>query len=181
MIETARLRLRNWREEDVEPFVAATNTDPVMRWLGGVLDPSALAERVRGRFMRWQEERGYTFWVVERTADAALLGFCGLKRADDPGSPVEGELEVGWRLREDAWGQGYAQEAATASLDHAFHALSARQVVALTVVGNVPSWRLMDRLGMTRRPDLDYVGPAWADGPVIVYAIGREQWPAQRS
>jgi hypothetical protein len=59
-------------------------------------------------------------------ADGALLGFCGLKIADDPGSPVEGEYEIGWRLREDAWGQGYAKEAATASLDHAFRSVTPR-------------------------------------------------------
>ena len=69
--------------------------------------------------MRWQEERGFTFWAVERKADGELLGFCGLKIADTPGSPIEGMHEVGWRLREDAWGQGYAKEAAIASLDFA--------------------------------------------------------------
>jgi RimJ/RimL family protein N-acetyltransferase len=133
---------------------------------------------IRERLMAWQERYGHTFWVVERKGDDALLGFCGLKIADDAGSPVEGELEIGWRLREDAWGQGYAKEAAAASLDFAFRPLQAPRVVALTVSGNLPSWGLMERLGMTRRPDLDYDGPAWAEGRVIVYSIGREAWPA---
>jgi RimJ/RimL family protein N-acetyltransferase len=129
--------------------------------------------------MAWQESRGFTFWLVERKTDDALLGFCGLKVADDEGSPVEGDLEIGWRLREDAWGQGYAKEAAAASLDFAFGVLAAPHVVALTVAGNAPSWGLMERLGMTRRPDLDYSGPDWAQGPVIVYRIEREIWTAR--
>ena len=79
-----------------------------MRWLGGVRTEAEQRESI-GRMMRWQAERGFTFWVVERKADGALLGFCGLKLADTPGSPIEGMHEIGWRLREDVWGQGYAK------------------------------------------------------------------------
>jgi RimJ/RimL family protein N-acetyltransferase len=179
VIETERLILRDWREQDVAPFLRHTNTPAVMRWLGGVLPPEEAEARLRGRLMRWQAERGFTFWAVERKADEELLGFCGLKIADDAGSPVEGALEVGWRLREDAWGQGYAREAAEASLDFAFGTLGAPRVVSLTVTGNAPSWRLMERLGMTRRPDLDYEGPGWAEGSVIVYVMEAEAWRAR--
>jgi RimJ/RimL family protein N-acetyltransferase len=176
MIETERLILRDWREEDVEPFLRHTNTPAVMRWLGGVLPEDKVKERLRDRLMRWQAERGFTFWIVERKRDKEVLGFCGLKLADDEGSPVEGEHEIGWRLREDAWGQGYAKEAACATLDFAFERLYAPHVVSLTVAGNQPSWGLMERLGMTRRPDLDYDGPDWAETPVIVYRIERKEW-----
>jgi RimJ/RimL family protein N-acetyltransferase len=174
-IETARLVLRDWRIEDTEPFLRL-NTPDVMRWLGGVKKREVMEWVVRDRFMAWQESRGFTFWAVERKEDAELLGFCGLKIADDSGSPVEGEFEIGWRLRQDAWGRGYAKEAAIASLDHAFGPLGAERVVALTVEGNSASWGLMERLGMTRRPDLDYSGPDWAEGAVIVYLIRREEW-----
>ena len=181
MIETERLFLRNWRQEDFGPFVAATNTPAVMRWLGGVQDPHLLVDRLASRFMAWQEQHGFTFWALERRGEGDLIGFCGLKIADDAGSPVEGELEVGWRLREDVWGRGYAREAATASLDFAFDRVAAERVVALTVIGNEPSWGLMERLGMVRRPELDYVGAPWAETPVIVYTISREEWLARRS
>jgi RimJ/RimL family protein N-acetyltransferase len=110
-----------------------------------------------------------------------LIGFCGLKFADDPGSPVEGDYEAGWRFREDAWGQGYAKEAAIATLDFAFSRLPAQRVVALTVDGNRASWGLMERLGMVRRPELDYIGAFWAEGKVIVYTIEREQWLGRTS
>jgi RimJ/RimL family protein N-acetyltransferase len=178
VIETPRLRLRNWRPEDAEVFERHVNTPAVMRWLGGVKDPDFLHWVVRERFTGWQAERGFTFWALERKEDGELLGFCGLKLGDDPGSPVEGEIEIGWRLREDAWGQGYAKESAIASLDFAFETLGAERVVALTVEGNRESWGLMRRLGMTRRPDLDYEGPDWADDRVIVYMIERAEWRA---
>ena len=175
MIETERLLLRNWREDDIEPWLEL-NTEPVMRWLGGVRSREQAIAAITDRFIPWQDSRGFTFWAVERKADARLLGFCGLKIADDVGSPVEGSYEIGWRLREDAWGHGYAKEAATASLDHAFYVLAAESVVALTVTGNAASWGLMESLGMTRRSDLDYEGPDWAEGVVIVYRIERDQW-----
>lgn len=178
VVETERLRLRNWRAEDAEPFHRHTNTGAVMRWLGGVKSRDVIEWAVRERFMAWQAERGFTFWLVERKEDGALLGFCGLKLGDDPASPVEGDMEIGWRLREDAWGKGYAREAAAAALDFAFGRLGAERVVALTVEGNAASWGLMLRLGMTRRPELDYTGPDWAEGTVIVHAIGRGEWRA---
>ena len=174
-IETERLVLREWAEDDIEPFLRL-NTPAVMRWLGGVRSREDMEQAVRSRFIPWQRDRGFTFWVVERKQDGELLGFCGIKIADDAGSPVEGEYEIGWRLREDVWGQGYAREAAAASLDHVFDRIGAERVVALTVEGNQASWGLMERLGMTRRPDLDYDGPAWAEGRVIVYLIRREEW-----
>jgi RimJ/RimL family protein N-acetyltransferase len=171
MIETERLILRDWREEDIEPFLRHTNTPAVMRWLGGVRSDADQLESI-GRMMRWQAERGFTFWIVERRADGELLGFCGLKLADSPGSPIAGMVEIGWRLREDAWGQGYAKEAAIASIDHAFDRLGAGRVVALTFQGNEASWGLMERLGMTRRPECDHDDPRFPGlNPTIVYDI----------
>ena len=70
---------------------------------------------------------------------SALLGFCGLKRSNQPGGP-QGMMEVGWRLREDAWGKGYAKEAATASLALAFDHFGADEVLALTVQGKLSDW-----------------------------------------
>jgi RimJ/RimL family protein N-acetyltransferase len=90
-------------------------------------------------------------------------------------------MEVGWRLREDAWGQGYAREAASAALDLAFERFGADEVIALTVEGNRPSWGLMLRLGMARRADLDFASAEFdPDNPVIiVHAIAREAWRAR--
>nr|WP_246444405.1 GNAT family N-acetyltransferase [Sphingomonas sediminicola] len=102
--ETERLRLRTWDPEDLDEFVRHTNTEPVMRWLGGVW-PREKHEAALGRIERYQREFGHTFWIVERKFDGALLGFCGLKRVNSEGAPNPGDFEVGWRLREDAWGR----------------------------------------------------------------------------
>jgi RimJ/RimL family protein N-acetyltransferase len=174
MIETERLLLRDWREEDLDPFVRHTNTPAVMRWLGGVQDPEALKARWRERVFDRQEALGFTFWAVERKEDGALLGFCGLKISNEPNSPVNGEYEAAWRFREDSWGQGYAREAAFATLDFALGRLAAPRVVALTVPGNRRSRGLMERHGMHRRADLDFEGAPWAEGKTIVYEICRE-------
>ena len=182
VLETERLVLREWGEGDDAAFEAHLNTPAVMQWLGGVLPPDRLADAI-ARYRRWQAERGYTFWIAERRADAAWLGFCGLKIADAAGSTVEGEIEIGWRFREDAWGQGYAGEAAAATMRHAFETLAAARVVAVTVDGNRPSWTLMRRLGMRRLPELDYAdhrfGPELT--PAIIHAITRDEWLARRS
>jgi len=177
-LETPRLVLRDWRDDDWAPFLAHTNTPAVMRWLGGVMDAAKTAQQL-ARLRGYAAEHGHTFWVVERRADGEVLGFCGLKRSNQPGGP-QGEFEIGWRLREDAWGQGYAREAAQASLEAAFSRFYAPQVIALTVPGNTASWGLMERLGMTRRADLDFECPDWdpETGRAIVYGLTRAQWVA---
>lgn len=179
MIETERLILRNWTEADIEPFLAHTNTPAVMEWLGGSKPEEEARDIIRSRVMRWQEERGFTFWVVERKSDGELLGFCGLKLADDQNSPFAGEFEIGWRLRQDCWGQGFAKEAAIATLDFAFDRLGAERVLAITFRQNEASWGLMERLGMRFYPELGYDDSRFPDlNPTIVYGIRREEWRA---
>lgn len=176
--ETERLILRDWRDEDWAPFWEGTNTPAVMQWLGGVCDEEKRLG-VQERIVSYSKEHGHTFWVVERKSDGALLGFCGLKRCNQKGGPI-GMMEVGWRLREDAWGKGYAKEAAIASLQLAFDRYGAEEVVALTVQGNAPSWGLMLRLGMRRREDLDFANDDFdpESGMIIVYSITQEEWVA---
>lgn len=180
--ETQRLCLRNWHDSDLDEFVERTNTPAVMRWLGGVW-PREDHEAAFTRIQSYQRDFGHTLWIVQRQADGALLGFCGLKRVNSPGAPNPGDFEIGWRLREDAWGQGYAKEAAIASLDLAFGRFGAPHVVALTVAGNSDSQGLMKRLGMRRREDLDYEDRRFgADlNPTIVYSIAAPDWPAARA
>lgn len=180
--ETERLVLRDWRPGDRALFLEHLNSPAVMQWLGGVQDEATYAaafDRVDG----YARDYGHTFWIVERKADGAMLGFCGLKRVNSEGAKNPGDMEVGWRLRESAWGQGIAKEAAIASLDLAFGRFAAPHVVALTVAGNAASWGLMERLGMTRRPDLDYHDPRYGPelNPTIVYSIEAGDWPAARA
>ena len=187
-LETERLILRDWRgEDDWRAFFRHTNTPGVMRWLAGVLDQDGRAKQ-RTRVEACRAAHGHCFWLVSRQDDGGhlagdVLGFCGLKRADAPGSTVRGMMEVGWRLREDAWGHGYAKEAAIAALDAGFGRFGANRIVALTVAENRASWRLMERLGMIRRRELDYADTRY-DAPfrdTIVYAIAADDWRANRN
>ncbi|MEO7602941.1 MAG: GNAT family N-acetyltransferase [Sphingomicrobium sp.] len=182
---TDRLILRTWEREDLDAFIRVTNTPAVMRWLGGEWS-RASQEAAFDRLEGYQRDYGHTYWIVERKADGALLGFCGLKRVNSPGAgALTGDFEIGWRLSEDSWGQGIAKEAAIASLDLAFGRFGAPHVVAITVAGNTASQRLMKRLAMRHRHDLDYVDTRFADpgelNPSIVYSIDAADWPAARA
>ncbi|MEQ1689011.1 MAG: GNAT family N-acetyltransferase [Sphingopyxis sp.] len=176
--ETSRLRLRTWDAADIAPFMTALNTPVVMRWLGGVQSEDDFRAGV-ARWRQCQADHGYCFWIVERLSDVELLGFCGLKRVNAEGAPMIGDFEIGWRLREDAWGHGYAREAAEAALNLAFHRFDAPHVIAMTVRANAASWRLMQRLGMVRALSLDFLGRWVPTGPIensIVYKITRGEW-----
>lgn len=182
-LETDRLVLRDYAGDvDWQRFFAATNTPAVMRWLGGVFDDAG-RQMQRERVENCAARNGHCFWLVERKADGGhlsgeILGFCGLKRADAPGSSVPGAMEIGWRFREDSWGMGYAREAAEAALAAGFVTFDAEEIVALTVIDNSASWGLMKRLGMVRREDLDYADlrydPPWRD--TIIYSLSRQDW-----
>lgn len=178
--ETERLILRDWRAEDWPCFWEGTNTPSVMRWLGGIAD-TAKRQAAQDRLLSYRQEFGHTFWAVERKEDGAILGFCGLKRSNQAGGPI-GMMEIGWRLREEAWGRGYAREAASASLDLAFDRFGADEVIAMTVRRNEGSWGLMKRLGMCRREDLDFDSAEFdAEDPlIIVYSIDRAAWAEAR-
>lgn len=180
---TERLTLRTWEAADLDQFVRVTNTPAVMRWLGGVW-PREEHEAAFERIQSYQRDFGHTLWLVEDRKSGELLGFCGLKRVNSPGAgALTGTAEVGWRLRENAWGQGFATEAAIASMDLAFGRFGYPEVVALTVEQNAPSQGLMSRLGMRRRIDLDFVDDRHVDalGPTIVWSIAAGDWPAARA
>ena len=175
MIETERLILRGWRDGDIEPFHTMCNDPEVMRYLGpplSVADAEAAAARQNG----FIDSHGYCFWAVERKADGAFLGFCGLKPGP-AGTPIADQVEIGWRLARDAWGKGYAREAAQASIAWGWANTDTPDIAAMTNIANVRSWGLMERLGMTRDPAGDFDHPAVAEGdplrPHILYRIKR--------
>ncbi|QJQ33621.1 GNAT family N-acetyltransferase [Sphingomonas lacunae] len=177
VIETPRLILREWRDEDSAPFKFHLNTPTVMRWLGGIQSDAEFDAFV-ARNRACAASHGHCFWIAERKSDRAILGFCGLKRVNSDGASNVGDHEIGWRLREDAQGLGYAREAAEATLSAAFHRFGAPHVVAFTVAENAASWGLMQRLGMVRARDLDFTGGFAGGGSehIIVYRIDKEDW-----
>ncbi len=173
-LQTERLILRDWEERDLEPFAAMCADPRVMETLGPVMDATAVAALIE-RVKAIAAEYGHTFWALERREDGAFLGWCGLIRGQD--GPIQGKAEIGWRLAHHAWGRGYAREAAQATLDWGFHHLEDDAIWAITAAINHRSWGLMERLGMTRRPELAFDHPrveeASALKPHVTYSIGR--------
>lgn len=175
MIDTERLILRHWRDEDRPVFHAHCSDPEVMRYLGPLMtraETDAALDRQNG----YLESHGYCFWAVERREDGALLGFCGVKPGA-PDTPIAQDMEIGWRFAPAYWGKGYAREAAEASLAWAWAHTDAPRVAAITVQDNKASWGLMERIGMSRVLDGDFDHPAVPDGsPLkrhILYRIAR--------
>ena len=112
--ETERLRLRAWDDDDEFRFYDVMNTPAVMRWLGGLRNRRNGARAISA-CAPISATSASPSGSSNARRDGEILGFCGLKRANAPGADaIAGEFEIGWRLREDAWGQGYAKEAAIA-------------------------------------------------------------------
>ena len=153
-LSTPRLRLRPWRESDFAPF-AALNADPaVMEHFPSIPtreESDAMARRIMARI----EERDWGLWAVEVAGGEPFIGFTGL------GVPTfEAHFtpctEVGWRLARDAWGRGYATEAARAAVAFGFGELGLAEIVSYTTVGNARSIAVMERLGMRRDIEFDH-------------------------
>jgi ribosomal-protein-alanine N-acetyltransferase len=161
IIETARLRLRPWRDADLEPF-AALNADPrVMEFFPKQLSreqSDAVATRIRIHFV----QHGFGLWAVELPASAPFIGFVGLSVPSFEAhfTPC---IEVGWRLAYEHWGRGLASEAARAALEFGFSSLGLAEIVSFTTRTNQRSMRVMERIGMTRRPEDDFNHPALAE------------------
>ena len=182
ILTTARLRLRQWREEDLAPF-AALNADPqVMEFFPKVLtraESDVVAGRIRDHFAR----HGFGLWAVEAPGVVDFMGFVGLAVPSFEAhfTPC---VEIGWRLAREHWGHGYATEAATAALAFGFGDRALEEIVAFTVPANIPSRRVMGRLGMRRLPSDDFEHPAIADGhPLrshVLYRLRRADWKPRR-
>jgi ribosomal-protein-alanine N-acetyltransferase len=171
-IRTARLLMRQWRDEDRAPF-AAMNADPrVMEHFPLLLtreESDAFVDRIEAHF----DEHGYGLWVLED--DTGFLGFTGLNWAtfDAPFNP---SLEVGWRLARHAWGKGYASEAAIESVGRGLELVE--RITSFTSLTNERSWRVMERIGLRRGAEFDHPRVA-EDSRIrrhVLYAADRATW-----
>ncbi|WP_406828506.1 GNAT family N-acetyltransferase [Microbulbifer sp. ARAS458-1] len=145
---TERLQLRQWRDEDREPF-AAMNADPaVMEYFPAPLSREESDAGVDRQMVHFQQN-GWGFWAVETLADSQFIGFVGIKHVTDD-MPFAPAIEIGWRLARSAWGKGYASEAAKASLQVGFEQLGLDEIVSFTVPGNFRSRAVMEKLGMVQ-------------------------------
>jgi len=157
---TERLILRLWKQSDREPF-AAMNADPdVMRYFPSTRtreESDNMVNTVEQRFA----EKGWGLWAVEEESSGAFIGFVGLNIPgyELPFSPV---IEIGWRLDKAFWGKGYAPEAARKALEIGFQQFAMEEIVAFTALTNLPSQRVMEKIGMIRCEEFDH--PSLAEG-----------------
>ena len=173
-LETGRLILREWRQEDIAPAIGFMADADVTRYTVG--SPQAPMDAWRGLTAiigHWYM-RGYGFWAVERKEDHKLVGRVGIWNPEGwPG------MEVGWTLGRQYWGKGYATEAARASMDYAFETQPIEKLLSVIHVENRPSQRVAARLGETRgvRTELVFGGRTF---PVEAWEISRKRWLAER-
>jgi RimJ/RimL family protein N-acetyltransferase len=181
MIETSRLLLRGWRDEDLELFSLLNSDERVCEFLGKTLIPEetrAMVERNRTDF----EAQGFGLWAVEVKGGPAFIGYTGLGIPSFQAhfTPC---VEIGWRLAFEHWGKGYATEAARAVLNYAFTRLGIVEIVALTVQNNRRSRGVMEKIGMSRDYDGDFdhpeLPPTHHLSRHVLYRISKDQMNAE--
>jgi RimJ/RimL family protein N-acetyltransferase len=161
---TERLILRPWRDSDRAPFVTM-NADPlVMTYFASTMTPEESEETI-ARFQAAYELDGFGFLTAELRSTGAFAGIIGAQTMRDevPNLP-QPAVEIGWRLPRAFHGQGLATEGARATVDFCFSTLNLKEVVAVTALGNDASRRVMEKLGMTYRPDLEFDHPRMPAG-----------------
>ena len=189
-LETERLLLRQFTHDDVDNLYHLDSDPEVMRYVtGGATTPREEVEHGDlPAFMRYYDRcDGYGFWAaIDKTSDR-FLGWFHLRPQE--GDPVD-QPELGFRLRREVWGMGYATEGARALIRKGFTDLGAQRVVAMAFRDNLASCRVMEKSGMTLTrafrltPDqleemLGISSPALFDAEVVEYAITKSEWEAQ--
>ncbi|KGM27710.1 GNAT family N-acetyltransferase [Photorhabdus luminescens] len=162
VLETDRLIMRAWREEDRLPFCHLNNNAEVMEYFPATLTAEQSNTMVDTIIQRFEQQRGWGLWAVELKETGDFIGFVGLNIpvAELPFSPC---VEIGWRLDKPFWGKGYASEAARKALDFAFTQLKLEEIVAFTAISNLRSQKVMERLGMVKDENT-FLHPLLPDG-----------------
>jgi RimJ/RimL family protein N-acetyltransferase len=160
-LEAGRLRLRMFREGDLDGLAAMYGDAETMRHIGDgrVLTREETWRAIAGMLGHWAM-RGYGMWALELGSTGELVGRVGF--IDPPGWPG---FELGWLVARPHWGKGYATEAARVALGHAVEGLGRDRVISLVRPGNRASARVAAKIGMRVESTLDFLG-----GPVEVHA-----------
>ncbi|MDN3355485.1 GNAT family N-acetyltransferase [Actinomadura sp. DC4] len=178
-LETRRLRLRRFTEADEDDLVELDGDPEVMRFLTGGRPTSRQEVRdhvlptVFGFYERFD---GFGYWVAEEKQTGRFLGWFHFRPEKEP---RDGEVELGYRLRRAAWGQGYATEGSLALIRKGFTELGVERVIARTMTVNEGSRRVMEKCGMTLVRTFHPDGLEAIDGSEhgeVEYALGRAGW-----
>jgi RimJ/RimL family protein N-acetyltransferase len=162
ILETPRLRLRNWLEGDRDLF-REINSDPKVMEFFPFRRSHEEADLLFDRVNAMIREDGLGFYAVELKETGEAMGFCGLAPANMPGIFPPETIEIGWRLATRFWGNGYITEAAKTLLEYGLKAKGLDAVISFAVAGNHRSTAVMKRIGMTHCPELDFDSPRVPD------------------
>jgi RimJ/RimL family protein N-acetyltransferase len=169
-LQTPRLLLRGWTQDDFEAYARFMADPDVTRYMVGDPVTRDVAWRSLATVVGHWVLRGYGMWAVERKSDGVLIGRVGLWNPEGwPG------LEVGWALGKEFWGQGYATEAARASMDFAFLTQDTAKVLSVIDSRNRASQRVAERLGETCGEEhvIEFQGKRFTTN---IWSISREDW-----
>jgi RimJ/RimL family protein N-acetyltransferase len=174
LLETQRLWLRPWNPETEAEAAFRIYGDPeVMRWIGSgayEADVESLREKIRKRNGECDRlGNGTGFWAIAPKSATAPVGTVILKQLPDGTGQVTLDWEVGWHLRRDAWGKGYATEAGQAIVKYGFEALHLSVIYAIAYPENLASIRVMQRLGMT---NLGHTDRYYGRENLTLYGVG---------
>ncbi|HZZ87546.1 MAG TPA: GNAT family N-acetyltransferase [Caulobacteraceae bacterium] len=172
MIETGRLRLSAWTEAEREAFRRMTADPEVMHDYEAPFSTEEADSRF-DRHMAAFVRAGFGKWALRRKSDGAWLGYCGVSPIWPTLAPAPG-LEIGWRMARDAWGHGYASEAARAALADIFARTDATEVLSYTLPTNVRSHAVMRRIGLRREEGRDFLYETGLTANV--YVADRDAW-----
>ncbi|MDE1993537.1 MAG: GNAT family N-acetyltransferase [Rhizobiaceae bacterium] len=157
ILETPRLVLTMWDRGDAELLRQLHSTDEMTRYLSG--HASWTLEKAEGRLKAWFDEQaryGVTRYKVLRRDDGRFVGRAGFSRFS--GERDRGEFELGYAIRQEMWGSGYATEVAGKMADWFFRRGIARQFIAFTHPENTASQRVLRKIGMQDRPPITIDG-----------------------
>lgn len=164
ILETERLLLRELVPEDGDSLAAVLSDPETMRYYPAPLDASGVAawiERNRRRYA----EAGHGLWAMVLKSSCEVIGDCGLTRQSVDGTD---EIEIGYHVRHDLWGRGFAPEAARACQGYGFGQLGADRLISLIRPENWPSRRVAEKTGLSLWKEV-----VWRDWPHCVYVIRR--------
>jgi RimJ/RimL family protein N-acetyltransferase len=174
-VETARLLLRRWQEDDLERLVALYSDQRVARFLSVDGRPWP-PERSVGAFehfrRQWQEHDVGPWAAIDKHTDR-WLGQIGLNEL--PRWPGPDKIEVGWDLHPSVWGQGLATEGARAALGYGFEVVGLERIISTARADNAASRRVMEKCGLAFQEEFTHKGAL-----VVWYAIDRADWLASQ-
>ena len=166
ILETPRLILREFRPEDVDALALTLSDAETMRFYPAPFDRSGVEQWISRNIRRYREQ-GHGLWGMTLKSRGELIGDCGLTVQDVQGKD---EIEIGYHVRRDLWGQGLATEAARACRDLGFARLPVGRIISLIRPENLPSRRVAEKNGMTVWTEI-----TWHTLAHLVYAIRREE------